>query len=164
MKIKNQKDFFAGLRFVALGLGFAWGAWGYGLGTAAQMGPGYLPLRLGLLLAALGALVMFKAGTIEVQGGGRTGPWAWRALLCVLAAPGAFVLLLVGLPGWGLPPMGLVLAVLALVLIASLALPAPERRWGQALALAALLALGSALLSVFLLQLPLALWPAFIRG
>ena len=38
MNIKSQKDFFAGLMFMAVGVAFAWGATTYKLGTAARMG------------------------------------------------------------------------------------------------------------------------------
>ena len=40
MKIKSQKDFWSGLMFVAVGIGFAWGATGYSFGTSARPGPG----------------------------------------------------------------------------------------------------------------------------
>ena len=51
MKIKSQKDFFAGLMFMGIGTAFAWGATSYNIGTGARMGPGYFPLILGILLA-----------------------------------------------------------------------------------------------------------------
>ena len=35
--IKSQKDFFAGLLFIAIGLGFAWGATDYELGSTARV-------------------------------------------------------------------------------------------------------------------------------
>ena len=53
--IKSQKDFFAGLLFMALGIAFALGARTYNVGTGARMGPGYFPLVLGVVLALLGA-------------------------------------------------------------------------------------------------------------
>ena len=40
MKIKSQKDFFAGLMFMCVGVAFAWGATTYNVGTGARMGPG----------------------------------------------------------------------------------------------------------------------------
>ena len=49
MKIKSQKDFFAGLMFMGVGAAFAWGATTYNVGTGARMGPGYFPLLLGIL-------------------------------------------------------------------------------------------------------------------
>ena len=35
MKIKSQKDFFAGLMFMCVGVAFAWGATTYNVGTGA---------------------------------------------------------------------------------------------------------------------------------
>ena len=49
MRIKSQKDFFAGLMFLLVGLAFAWGAGSYSVGTGARMGPGYFPMVLGVL-------------------------------------------------------------------------------------------------------------------
>ncbi len=43
MKIKNAKDFWSGVMFIAFGLFFAGFARQYDLGTAARMGPGLLP-------------------------------------------------------------------------------------------------------------------------
>ena len=60
-------DVVAGGIFVALGLAFAIGARGYELGTAFRMGPGYVPLVLGGLLALLGMAVI------------GTGVLRWRA-------------------------------------------------------------------------------------
>ena len=42
MKIKSQRDFWSGLMFVAVGVGFAWGATNYSFGTSARPGPGLL--------------------------------------------------------------------------------------------------------------------------
>jgi len=61
MQVKNKQDFWSGLMFIVLGLGFAWKAQDYALGTAARMGPGYFPFWLGLILAALGALVTWSS-------------------------------------------------------------------------------------------------------
>ncbi len=83
MKIKSQKDFWSGLMFVAVGLGFAWGATNYSFGTSARPGPGYFPFGLGLLLAVLGALVLFKSLTIETEGGEPIGAFAWKPLIII---------------------------------------------------------------------------------
>ena len=83
MLIKSQKDFFAGLLFIAIGLGFAWGATDYELSDTARMGPGYFPMALGALLAALGAVIAFKALVIETADGEPVGRWAWRPLFFV---------------------------------------------------------------------------------
>jgi hypothetical protein len=61
MKIKSQKDFWSGLMFVVVGLGFAAGATNYNFGSSARPGPGFFPFGLGILLAVLGAMILFKA-------------------------------------------------------------------------------------------------------
>ena len=37
MRIKSQKDFFAGLMFAAVGIAFGWGATTYNVGEGARM-------------------------------------------------------------------------------------------------------------------------------
>ena len=61
MKIKNGKDFWAGLMFMGFGLGFMLVALNYSMGSAVRMGPAYFPTVLGGMLAVLGAMVFFRA-------------------------------------------------------------------------------------------------------
>ena len=62
MQIRNGKDFWAGLMFLGLGLGFSGVALkNYNMGTAVRMGPAYFPVVLGGLLALLGAWVFLRA-------------------------------------------------------------------------------------------------------
>lgn len=86
MQLKSRQDFWAGALFLALGSGFAWDALARGIGVRAQPGPGWLPLVLGLALALLGALLLFKSLTVEVEGGAPVGLQPWRALVTVSAA------------------------------------------------------------------------------
>lgn len=162
VKIKNEKDFFAGLLFLVLGTAYAWGATAYPLGTAARMGPGYFPLLMGALLAVIGALVMFKALVIETVGGARIGAWAWRPLIFILGANVLFGLLLVGLPAWHVPRMGLIVAIYGLALVASMASPGARLR--DALILATILAAGCYVVFILALNMVLPVWPDFITG
>jgi hypothetical protein len=61
MKITNGKDFWAGLMFIAFGLGFMLVARNYAMGNAVRMGPAYFPTVLGGMLAVLGAAIFFRA-------------------------------------------------------------------------------------------------------
>lgn len=162
MEIKNQKDFFAGLMFMGIGVAFAGGATTYDIGEARNMGPGYFPLGLGLVLALLGAAITFKALVLESVGGDKIGLWAWRPLLFIIGGNLVFGVLLGGLPSLGLPPMGLIAAIYALTFIASMA--QPGWRFKTTLILATVLALGSYLAFVQALQLQFPVWPAFITG
>ena len=78
MKIKSQKDFFAGLMYLVVGLAFAIAAIDYNVGTAARMGPGYFPLILGVLLALIGLVISLKATVSGPEGGDPVGKWAWK--------------------------------------------------------------------------------------
>jgi hypothetical protein len=108
VKIKSQKDFFAGLMFLVVGLGFAWGATTYNIGTGARMGPGYFPLLLGILLAVLGLAIVLEALVVETEDGEKVGKIGWKPLFFIIAANVAFGVLLGGLPSIGLPAMGLI--------------------------------------------------------
>lgn len=61
MQIKNGKDFWAGLMFMGVGLGFMLVALNYPMGSAVRMGPAYFPTVLGGMLAVLGGMVFFRA-------------------------------------------------------------------------------------------------------
>ena len=107
MKIKSQRDFWSGLMFIAVGVGFAIGATNYSMGRRARQRPcaqplgahvaalgasgrGYFPLGLAIMLAILGAFVLFKSLTIESEGGDPIGAFAWRPLLIIVAAIAIF--------------------------------------------------------------------------
>lgn len=162
MGIKSQRDFFAGLMFMAVGVAFAWGSTHYQIGTGARMGPGYFPLLLGVLLALIGAIVTFTATTVETEDGDPIGRWAWKPLVFILAANFAFGILLGGLPSLGIPPMGLIVAIYALVFIASLA--GDRFKPLEVAILATILAVGSYAAFVWALKLQFQVWPSFIAG
>ena len=162
MKIKSQKDFFAGLMYLAVGAAFGIGATNYSIGTGARMGPGYFPLILGVVLALIGLFIAFKATVSGPKDGDPIGKWAWKQVFFVLAANFAFGILLVGIPALGIPGFGLIIAIIALVLIASLA--GYSYNFKEVLVLAIVLAAGSYAVFVWALNLQFPVWPSFITG
>ena len=160
MNIKSQKDFFSGLMFMGVGAAFAWGATTYNVGTGARMGPGYFPLMLGVLLAILGSVITFKALVVETVGGDPIGSWAWKPLFFIIAANFTFGVLLAGLPKLGIPAMGLIVGIYALVFIASAAEPGWKVK--NTFILATVLAVGSYIAFVVVLKLQFPVWPAFL--
>jgi hypothetical protein len=162
VSIKSEKDFASGLLFIVTGGGFTWVSLSsYTVGSASQMGPGYVPLVLGLVLAMLGGLILFFSLVVETPDGGKIGEIAWRPLLCILGANLAFGALLGGVESIGLPSMGLVVAIVALTVIAAMADSAAfDIR--RVLVLAAVLAGGSYGIFIALLGLQMPLWPAFL--
>jgi hypothetical protein len=96
--------------------------------------------------------VLFKALTLEHEGGDRIGPVAWKPLTIVLGSVALFGLLL--------PVLGMILTLPVLIVIAALA--GDEFHFGEALINAAVLTLGSWLVFIKGLGLILPLWPAFL--
>ena len=154
MKIKSQKDFWSGLMFVAAGLGFAAGATNYNFGSSARPGPGYFPFGLGILLAVLGAAVLFKSLTVETEGGDPVGAIPWRPL--------GLITLGVVLFGVALPRLGMILSLPLLIMIASLA--GDEFRLKEVIINIVVLTVGSWLIFIKGLSLVIPLWPTFITG
>jgi hypothetical protein len=89
-KIANPRDFWAGVMFIGLGALFAGIAYGYKLGTAARMGPGFFPFWLGLILVALGIGVAL--GGIR-KPGSKVDKFHWMPILWVLGSICVFGLL-----------------------------------------------------------------------
>jgi Tripartite tricarboxylate transporter TctB family len=164
-KTKSQKDFFAAIMFMVMGLAFAIGARNYNMGDSTRMGPGYFPFVLGLLLVFLGALVLMGSFRSTASDGDRVGRFAWKPLLYIIVANLVFGVCLGGLKLGGqtvLPPLGLVLGTYALVLIASRA--SNEFKWLPSLISATVLAVGCYLVFIVLLKLQLPVWPSFMTA
>jgi Tripartite tricarboxylate transporter TctB family len=152
VKIKSQRDFWAGLMFVTTGLGFSWGATFYSFGSSARPGPGYFPFGLGILLALLGAFTLFEALTIETEDGEPVGAFAWKPLITILVSIWLFGILL--------PRLGMALTIPLLIMVSSLA--SGEFHWRDVLILCVVLTLGSWVIFILGLKLVIPLWPTFL--
>jgi hypothetical protein len=162
VKIKSQQDFFSGLMFAVIGIAFAWGATTYNIGEGARMGPGYFPLVLGILLAALGAFIIFESLVVETEDGEKIGAWAWKPLFFIIAANLVFGVLLGGLPSIGLPAMGMIVGIIVLTFVAELA--GDEFNLKEVVILSIVLCIGSYLAFIVLLKLQFQVWPTFISS
>ncbi|MGE4241155.1 tripartite tricarboxylate transporter TctB family protein [Ramlibacter sp.] len=160
MKIKSQKDFWAGLMFLAVGVAFAWGATNYNVGEGARMGPGYFPLMLGVILALVGAFIVFEALVVETEDGEPIGKWAWKPLFFIIASNVVFGICLGGIPKIGIPSLGLIVGIFALVFIASNA--GEEHNNKEQFILSIVLAIMSYVAFIVLLKLQFPVWPSFL--
>ena len=151
MKIKSQKDFWSGLMFVAVGLGFAWGATNYSFGVSARPGPGYFPFGLGLLMAILGAVVLFNSLTVETEDGEPVGAFAWKPLIIIIGSVVLFGVLL--------PRLGMIISLPLLVVMSASA--SDEFKLKEALLNALILTVGSWAIFIYGLNLTIPLLPAF---
>ena len=146
MRVRSPKDFWAGLIFVAIGGGFVLLAREYRLGDMHRMGPALFPTLVGALLAALGALIALRAFALD-------GPPVPR----FDARPIIVSLLAIVLFAIALQWIGLVAAIAVLVLVGANA--ARDVRQSDNLALAVVMIVFSVAVFVWLLGLPLPLWP-----
>ena len=162
MRIKSQKTFFSGIMFTGVGAAFALGASNYNVGSAARMGPGYFPLIVGVLLTLLGLVVVASAFAGRATDGEPVGKIAWKPLGFIIGANLLFGTLLAGLRSIGLPAMGLILAIYALVIVACMA--GTNSSMKMSLVLATVLAVGSYLTFIVGLKLQFQVWPTFITG
>jgi len=151
--IRNPKDFWAGILYIAFG-GFAIAvALGYPVGSAGRMGPGYFPRGLGSLLILLGTILVLRA--LRTRGAPLSFP-TFKPLLIVLGS-----VLLFGIIAGPLK-LGLVVATVVLILVSSTA--SDEFTWKAAVISAIVLAAFTVVAFAWGLKLQLPVWPAFIAG
>lgn len=150
LTIPVNKDVVAGAIFLAFSIGFGVVSTAYPMGTAAQMGPGYYPLLLSGVLAALGIAIGLGGWRKPAQ---RLVVVRPVALACVLAAPLLFAITL--------RPLGFVLAVILTSLLATMA--APRMRWLPRVLSALGMALGCTAIFIWALGIPLPLFGTLLR-
>lgn len=154
MKLRNAKDFWSGVMFMAVGAAFAFVARDYDMGTAARMGPAYFPTMLGGLLVLLGAYIAARGITHDAPDKqGAIERFHFKPLLLVLGAVVAFALLL--------RPAGLAIALAALVIIASFG--SGQFRWREILPLAVGLVVLVLAVFIYGLGLTIPVLPEFMR-
>jgi hypothetical protein len=145
--LRLTKNFLAGFLFIAFGAFGMWLARDLDAGTASDMGPGYFPRVICVLLIALGGAL---SASDLVQKPERPEGWAWRPLLLVTASAFSFAILLT--------PLGFIGTLAATTILASAA-----GTLLRPLALATLVAVLIAVnLGIFVaaLKMPIPLWPS----
>lgn len=144
MKSKDLRDIIGGFALVAIGLFAALHAQRYDLGELQEMGPGYFPTALGILLIILGLFVaipaFFREGTaIKIE---------WKSLVWVLISIAVFAL--------ALPKAGLIVATVLSVIAASIP---SKSSWKTRLILAVSIAALTYVVFLFGLGMVLPVWP-----
>lgn len=139
----NVGEIVAAAMLTLAGIYVAWEGSNYPLGTVVRMGPGFVPVALGLMLAAIGAVL-----TVAVARSSDPTPKFYVAPVAWVCA---------GLLAFGLlaEPYGLVPATAAMVLLCALA-ERPVRPLSVALLIVGLSALG-AVVFVEALKLPMSI-------
>ena len=142
----NNNDFYSGLLLVAVATVALLYIRTLAIGTVLQMGPGYFPLGLALILLGMGLCLVVKGLLTREK---PVGAFHLRTLFFILLSFAAFGVLV--------ERAGLLLAILAQVAIAHFA--SVEAQWRQSLVAGILLAAASAVVFVWLLKIPVSLLP-----
>jgi hypothetical protein len=149
--MRNPKDFWTGIIYIAFGaIAYIVGR-DYGMGTALRMGPAYFPTVLAGLLIVIGVIAVVRS---FIQPGTPIGAFAFRGLLLVVAPTLLFGLIV--------REAGLVIALPLLVVISAYA--TIHFRWLPSIALAAGLTLFCVLVFLKGLGVPLPMLGPWFGG
>ncbi len=97
---ESRRDYYAGGLMILIGSGAAVIGTSYKVGSLTQMGPGFFPVCLGVMLAAMGVLIALAASA-----GAKAGPDImdahhalpshpdWRGWGCIIGSVAAFIIL-----------------------------------------------------------------------
>jgi len=94
-KLTPKRDYYAGALMLLLGVGAAVTGSGYKFGSLARMGPGFMPVVLGIVLAFLGILIAGTALASSEPDDKRFLPDnpQWFGWLCIIGGPILFIIL-----------------------------------------------------------------------
>lgn len=156
-KLRNPRDFWSGVIFIALGAAFAiiakgdpFGIFpGYPIGNASRMGPGYFPFVLASILAVLGVIITFTSIASHSE---PVEKFAIRPLIFILGAVVLFGVLVKFL--------GIALGIVVLVVVS--AYGGHEFKLKEVLIMSIILAISCVLIFVYGLKLPFPIWPELL--
>lgn len=146
MRIRSPKDFWAGLFFIAIAAGFIALSSRYGIGNMHRMGPALFPGIVATLLGLLGIALTARSLAFD---GPPLPQFELRPLSISLSAMVLF--------GLALTWHGLIAAIAMLVMVGSFA--SRDARLLSTVVLAAVLIAFSVAIFVWVLGLPIQLWP-----
>ncbi|MBD0417353.1 tripartite tricarboxylate transporter TctB family protein [Oryzicola mucosus] len=146
MRLKSYRDFWAAMLFAVISLVFLWQSAGLAMGTAARMGPAYMPRMLCILMLIVAAVLFVRSLRTRDDEGVALN---LRPMLIIPAAMMAFAL--------ALYPLGLVIAVCLSVTIASFS--DKDSRPVEVFFTALFLSIFSVAVFAYGLKLNLPLWP-----
>ena len=151
MKLRNHRDFWAGIMFLAFGVLFMFWSRSYQLGTAAKMGPGYFPMVLGGIMAVLGLIIVLGAfsRTNEEKRVERIG---FKEIFLVLIGVAAFASLL--------SYLGMMLSIIIMAFIAATA--SHEFRLKETAINSVVMCVLAYLCFVYGLEVQMPTWPSFL--
>ncbi len=142
----NNKDVYSGLLIISIGLFAAYVGKGYKIGTISNMGPGFVPMWLGIILSIVGLIISFNALRSAEKGDHMELPDT-RGSVCIIAGILSFIICA--------EHVGLVLASLSLILIS--AMGDRKQTWQSASLLALIVTIVGVGVFSYALNLPFSL-------
>jgi putative tricarboxylic transport membrane protein len=144
-RVKDQKDFWSGVLFVAFGCAGLWFGRNYAVGSLSRMGPGFFPMTMSVALVCIGGFLLARSLVVSGEAVERIALWPQ-------------LLILAGIVGFGLliERVGLAVSVGAVAVISGIA--AQGLRWFELTALALAMSALSVALFVYLLGQPIPVW------
>jgi len=141
LNIRENRDFWTGMMFIAIGVTSMLVARNYPFGSPRHMGPGFFPSVLGGILTLMGIYITVKS----IRGNEKfEGSWSVRALIII---PGVMALSGLVMKHWGFIPA-------IVLLIMGTASAGRESRFVEVLLLTIGLTIVSALTFIWGLELP----------
>jgi hypothetical protein len=92
-RIQYNKDYYGGALMLLIGLFAVWSGVGYQVGSLGQMGPGFFPVAIGVLLSLTGAAIAIQAARTAPASKEAPLPPEWRGWICIVLSIIAFVIL-----------------------------------------------------------------------
>ena len=150
IRVRSPRDLLAGLLLSAVAAAAIWLSRDLEYGSARNMGAGFFPHWIAILLLALGAVIALRGFTVT---GPRLEPIVWPLAVPIV---GSVVLF-----GIAITHLGLLLTVA--LSVAAAAVAGRGYRRGEIILLSAFMALFCAALFVWGLSLPMNLLPTFLQ-
>jgi hypothetical protein len=144
-RVKDQRDFWSGVLFVAFGCAGLWIGRNYPAGTLVRMGPGFFPLMMSIALVGIGGLLLARSLVVVGEPLERIALWPQLLILGSIVAFGLLI-----------ERVGLAVAVVAVAIISGIA--AQGLRWFELVALALTMSAVSVALFVYALGQPIPVW------
>jgi len=136
VRVRSPQDLGTAILLFVIGVGGIWFGREYEMGTAGEMGPGYMPMLLSGGLIVFAGVIAFRAMTID---GPPLSPTRWRALVLILFSILCFAILI--------RTAGLLVTAFVVPIVAAAA--SSESRRLEAVALSAFLAVFCVLVFVY---------------
>lgn len=88
-----NKDYYGGGLMFLLGVGAIYKGLDYKVGGLTRMGPGFFPVAVGAVLAAVGVLIALGARRAAPAAAKEAHPLEWRGWACIILSAIAFIVL-----------------------------------------------------------------------